>query len=399
MRHTWQVTHHPVPPHVGASVETPPWTAGPFTPVGSFTSPEPFTPPGPPAKPSPLPTTPVGYPQLLRGPRFRWWRPLLAIGLFAGFFVVLLAVFSVLLLVLQTLGLADANLLDDVTNPLGFGVLIGTLVVLIPISVLSIRIAFGTPVGYTASVAGRFRLRWAARCALVVLPIWGALMVVLYFSGQFDTPRPQTWFTLVIMVVLLIPFQAAGEEFFFRGFVMQVFGSWFRNRWLALIIPGIVSIPLFAAAHGSFNGWVFADLAVSATAWVYLTWRTGGLEAGVAVHAVNNCTLMITSLVLGGFEAGFVSRTTSGDPVSLLTSATTTGLAVLLITWQARRTGIQRWFSPKPPPAVASAGAGDGVHGEGPAQRAHGDVGQWPSQQPAGHRPVGQPEPGPGPRW
>ena len=339
---------------------------------------------------------------MLRGPRFRWWRPLVAIGLFAGFFVALIGLFSVVLLVLESQGLATPDVLDDVTDPVGFAVLIGSLVVLIPVSVLSIRIAFGTPAGFTASVAGRFRLRWAARCALVVLPIWVVLMVVLALSGQFDSPRPQAWPTLVIMVVLLIPFQAAGEEFFFRGFVMQVFGSWFRNRWLALVIPGIISIPLFAAAHGSFNGWVFADLALSATAWVYLSWRTGGLEAGVAVHAINNCTLMITSLVLGGFEAGFVSDTTTGDPISLLTSAVTTGLAVLLITWQARRTGIQRWFAPRQPPAGPAGsvpGADHRVHGERPAQRAHGESGEWPSQQPTGHGPVGQQQPGAGPRW
>lgn len=337
---------------------------------------------------------------MLRGPRFRWWRPLLAIALFAGSLVAILAVSTVVLLVLEAMGVGGSADLDDVTQPLSFAVLIGSLVVLIPTSVLSIRIAFGTPVGFTASVAGRFRLRWAARCALVVLPIWVVLMVVLALSGQFNSPRPAAWLTLVIMVVLLIPFQAAGEEFFFRGFVMQVFGSWFRNRWLALIIPGIISIPLFAAAHGSFNGWVFADLAVSATAWVYLTWRTGGLEAGVAVHTINNCTLMITSLVLGGFEEGFVSDTTTGDPISLLTSVATTGLAVLLITWQARRTGVQRWFSPQQPSVPASApGPGHGIHGESPAQGAHGDVGQWSSQQPAAQWPVGQSQPGAGPRW
>lgn len=271
----------------------------------------------------------------------------MAIALFAGFFVVsLVIVFVAALIVGAIFDFPAMELIEQVSSPFGFALLAATLIVLIPISIFSIRIAFGTPAGYVSSVTGKFRLGWALRCAAVVSPVWIVLMVISYFGGDFTGGRPAQWIILMIMVVTLIPFQAAGEEFAFRGFVQQVVGSWFANRWLALIVPGVLSVPLFAAAHGSFDAWILADLSTSAAAWVYLTWRTGGLEAGIAVHAVNNCFIMITSLAFGGFENGFVTEDTTGSWQSLAITVACNVLAIALIVWQARRVGLQRLFEP-----------------------------------------------------
>lgn len=309
--------------------------------------------PAPPAKPSALPQEPTVYPQLLRGPRNRWWRPLVAIALFAGFLIVaLVLVFAGAAIVGAIFDFPAIELIEQVSSPFGFAILAGTLIVLIPISQFSIRIAFGTRIGYLGSVTGRFRFGWALRCAVVVSPIWIALMVFGYVNGDFEGGRPAQWLILMIMVVALIPFQAAGEEYAFRGFVQQVVGSWFANRWLALVVPGVLSVPMFAAAHGSFDGWVLADLSVAAAAWVYLTWRTGGLEAGIAVHAVNNVFIMLTSLALGGFENGFVTEGTTGSWESVAITLVCNAIAVLAIVWQARRVGLQRLFEPGPQPVA-----------------------------------------------
>lgn len=293
----------------------------------------------------------------------------MAILLFALFVVVaLVAVFLVALILGAIFDFPALDLIEQVSSPIGFGILAGSLIVLIPAAIFSVRIAFGTPVGYLSSVTGRFRFGWALRCAAVVSPVWIALMVFSYFSGDFSGGRPAQWIVLMIMVITLIPFQAAGEEFAFRGFVQQVVGSWFGNRWAALIVPGILSVPLFAAAHGSFDAWVLADLSVSAAAWVYLTWRTGGLEAGIAVHAVNNCLIMLTSLALGGFEAGFVTEDTTGSFETLAISAICNATAVALIVWQAKKVGLQRLFEPAGPPAEPLNRPG-AEHQLGPASR------------------------------
>ena len=56
---------------------------------------------------------------------------------------------------------------------------------------------------------------------------------------------------------------------------------------------------------------VLADLGIFAILAVAMTVRTGGLEAAVVMHAVNNVVIMVVSLVFGGFEDGFVSADTT----------------------------------------------------------------------------------------
>ena len=53
-----------------------------------------------------------------------------------------------------------------------------------------------------------------------------------------------------------------------------------RTPW-----PGVlVSAVLFALAHGLGSAWGFADLVFFASVASWLSLRTGGLEAGIAMH-------------------------------------------------------------------------------------------------------------------
>ena len=70
-----------------------------------------------------------------------------------------------------------------------------------------------------------------------------------------------------------------------------------------------------------------------------MTVRTGGLEAAVVMHAVNNVVIMVVSLVFGGFEDGFVSADTTSSAMAVLVSVVLMGVAYLLIEWQWRRSG------------------------------------------------------------
>lgn len=121
-----------------------------------------------------LPTGAAPFTQLLRGPRFRWWRPFLSLLLFVVFGTVLLAIISGL-----AYGLA-------VAAPLTFGSALGadlsdpaamtygnlTLAALLPAAVGASWIAHRIPPGYQFSVAGRLRWRWLARCLLALLPVF-----------------------------------------------------------------------------------------------------------------------------------------------------------------------------------------------------------------------------------
>jgi uncharacterized protein len=134
----------------------------PYGQVGPYGSPA--YPPPMPVSTSALPEVPRVYQQMLRGPKYRWWKPLLCLVL-------------VLLLALIMMGLAIMPLLvgglvtgapdlveymvreTNIANlgPIGFVYVNLTLIVLIPASGLSIWIAHGIRPGYLASVAGKIR--------------------------------------------------------------------------------------------------------------------------------------------------------------------------------------------------------------------------------------------------
>lgn len=52
---------------------------------------------------------------------------------------------------------------------------------------------------------------------------------------------------LVLIAVVLVPFQAGFEELFFRGYLMQGLGVVFKNRWTPLVVTSVV----FGLMHGS----------------------------------------------------------------------------------------------------------------------------------------------------
>src|SRR4029450_1432995 len=253
--------------------------------------------PPPPASPrSALPDGPRLYQQMLRGQQYRWWKPLLCLVL-------------VLLLALMMMGLAIVPVLiaglisgapdlveytvkttSDIANlgPVGFIYLNLTLIVLIPASGLSIWIVHGIRPGFLSSVAGRIRWRWMLRCVVGILPLWAGYTLLGVVVGPFTSPRPDHWVALLVIVLLMTPLQSAGEEYFFRGWIMQNVGAWFARPMVGLVASLVVSAAAFSAAHLSPDPWVLGTIACFAVASGVAAWRTGGLEAGIAMHAINN---------------------------------------------------------------------------------------------------------------
>ncbi|MFE7186052.1 CPBP family intramembrane glutamic endopeptidase [Streptomyces erythrochromogenes] len=174
----------------------------------------------------------------------------------------------------------------------------------IPVVLLAVRWCGSRPGGTVASVVGRLRWGWLARCAAVAFPLivlqMGALALWGYLSEGEESLAGEFpgWSGFVLGLVVLwalIPFQAAAEEFVFRGWLAQFFGGFLKSPW-----PGIViASALFAVAHG-FGEWSgFALLFYSAMWWGWLTIRTGGLEAVIAVHVANNMTAYAITVALG----------------------------------------------------------------------------------------------------
>jgi membrane protease YdiL (CAAX protease family) len=222
------------------------------------------------------------------------------------------------------------------------------LAALIPCCFLATRIVHGPGAGVMSSVTGAFRWRWFLRCCWILAPLY-----VLYISLDLvlDPPatgRPAQWALLLLVVVLSTPAQAAGEEFLFRGLILQNIGVCFRNPRFGLVVASLVSVVMFTAAHGSADPWIVIDLGFGAAACCFLAWRTGGLEAPIALHAINNTMGMTGSLLFGGWGEGFVDETSQGKPLdALLSVVVCSGAVALMLRW-AGRDGIARVGAPLP---------------------------------------------------
>ncbi|MBO0607538.1 CPBP family intramembrane glutamic endopeptidase [Myceligenerans salitolerans] len=284
------------------------------------------------------------YPQAWRGPGYRWWRPLLTIGVMvagAGVFF-LWSAFAQLGAILahdpgEFLTRFEEAALDTdwLATPLGLLATNISLAIPIPIALLAALVATGRP-GLVSSVTGR--LRWglllgAAGVSVLVLVPLG--FVLEWFaptsSGEQLTIDPAAGWPLVALVILLTtPLQATGEEYFFRGWLQQVIGAWCRPAWLAVVLPMLVSATLFALAHGLQNPWLFADRFFFGVVASVLVWRTGGLECAIALHVVNNLFAFGAAIATGTMaETMLITEVSALSGVLSMTGTAVSGAALL----------------------------------------------------------------------
>ncbi|MCU1527674.1 MAG: hypothetical protein JWP75_1437 [Frondihabitans sp.] len=278
-------------------------------------------------------------------PTFRWYKPLLAIlvggVLYYGFsFVYQLIVLGIVEAVgghQAEVALLKAQAQDqqNASDPLVMLFTLGSVATMLPAVLLGVRIARLGTFGQLTSVMGRLRWRWLARLivpGVVYMAITIMLGLIVPASWQGDTggaeqaTPPGALAVSIVLIVLLVPFQAAGEEFAFRGLGMQALGSWFRWPIVAIVVPTVG----FAFAH-NYNVWGKLDVAALGVSFAYLTWRTGGLEAGLVAHVINNVVVFIVA-------APVVTSTESdGTPVGAAITVVASAVYVLLVTGLARK--------------------------------------------------------------
>lgn len=309
---------------------------------------------------------PLEYQELHRAVKPRAWKSLLGMLLvaFLGFGVVPVAWLLLFTLAGTLVGrdgaaLGDEVLSNDVT-PWVLAYLVLTLASLIPVVWVVSRVLHGLRLGWVTSVFGRMRWTYLLVCLGLSVLALGATLLVGAFTPQDALPAQQTTLNAftretaayLLIVVLLVPFQAAGEEYFFRGYLTQACGGLFARRWAARTVAVLVPALLFALAHGAQDPPIFFDrLAFGIVAGV-LVIVTGGLEAAIAMHVLNN-------VLAFGLALAFTDMSTALNPTSgtwwTLPSTLTQSLVYLALAWWAgRRMGLANsvWGAVLAPPKV-----------------------------------------------
>ncbi|MCA5923745.1 CPBP family intramembrane glutamic endopeptidase [Curtobacterium oceanosedimentum] len=301
--------------------------------------------------------------------RWRWWRPLVAVAFLAGWYlvsqiVIAIAYFVPILRAQGAEGLVElqndlARGALDPTDPVLLSMSLVSLVVLLPGILLAVKIARVGPAGILSSTRFRVRWAWTAWCLLPTLVI-AAFMFWWQGSGMLTVDGGLAWnhdvigqstvslgtLTLtIVLVVLLVPFQGAAEEYIFRGFLMQTIASWIPRR-TGTIIAVVVSTVVFAVLHipNGYNVWGILDVGSFGLIAAIIVLRTGGLEATVLQHAFNN--IMIFVLQAPGWSridltSSDANGTWQGWLVTLGTSLAFWAMVEFLAWWR----GLDRRFA------------------------------------------------------
>ena len=280
-------------------------------------------------------------------PGYRWWKPivtgLIALGFFIGFTIVLVVLLLASTVVFPEVGPIITKLITtgaiDNSAPVVLAFSLSSIAVILP-SVWLARLIMGPrPVGLLSSIAGRLRWRWMIRLILPVVIAYGASTLFSVFllpvltgeSIPHGAVSSSTWI-VVLVAVLLVPLQATAEEFFFRGYLAQTIGGWLKHPLFAILLP----VPLFTIGH-QYDVWGLIDVSVFAVVAGWLVWRTGGLEASIVAHVVNNTVIF----VIGAFGLVDVNSKT-GTGLGVVISALTLALYAWLVVRAAKRFGLTR---------------------------------------------------------
>lgn len=254
-----------------------------------------YTSPG--EEPTPVSTeTPRRF-HRLSGTRRQWWRPLLMLGLAAGAWVGLSTVALVVLTVIGSINPTVGRHMDrfasgtgSMGEPFSAVLMLGMLALAVP--ACRWAVARSGRRGGLDSVTGQIRWRLLLEAlvpSLVMVGFYVGVGVAVN-SPDGDGSSARWWAILVVLAV--IPLQAAGEEYVFRGLLPQVLGHWLKHPLWGVVI----SVPLFTIGH-EYDAPGLLGIACFAGATAWMVWRTGGLEVAIAWHAVNNMVVFALGLL------------------------------------------------------------------------------------------------------
>ncbi|ANY08000.1 CPBP family intramembrane glutamic endopeptidase [Pseudonocardia sp. HH130630-07] len=269
--------------------------------------------------------------------RMSWWKPL-----------VLVLALPLVLVVLQIAAYQLVGIIEGADDPLAAG--------LTPLKALAVNLSIGAT-GVVAilllvwmtrvPVRSLFTTRRAFDGRRLVHYSLGAVVLVGAGLGTVGVVAPEstTWTTFAItgttvallaVTLFTTPIQAIGEELMYRCVMLPAAASWVRAVRPAMIVGLAVSGLGFAAVHGWTDPWLAGYFVVIGVSTGLMAIVSGGMEAPIAFHVVNNVLAgVIGNVMSGGGEVAIDRSTDTGDPSLLILVAV--NLAMIALTWMYER--------------------------------------------------------------
>lgn len=305
---------------------------------------------------------PRSYPLMLRTWDYHWWKPVVGILLLlgGGMVVVPLLLMPVLAIAVALEGgsgpfvdrFIDSTSLDSIT-PASMLYLNLTLASLTLVCMGIVRFIHRMRPRWLSSVLPGMRWKFFFACFGLAVVALVVSLTVSYFLpadpnelGGKPNELTGTLIATGIVILLTTPLQALGEEYAFRGYLMQAFGSLTRSRVVALLVTSV----LFALAHGTQNFPLFFDRFAFGLMAGLTVILLGGLEAGIALHILNNLLAFAVAITFGDLQGALTVSEVSWWQLPVTVAQN--GVYLLLVLFVARRMGLRNTTTPPvAPPA------------------------------------------------
>lgn len=308
---------------------------------------------------SALPVEPKRYSQFLQTPRRRWWKLPIALVVAGLTWLIGSTIATVPALVYdlfdQKVTLTDpaaiqsylSTIQTHVTPAIFLANNVG-IILMIPSAWLGL-IIYGQKPRWLSSVVGKLRWGWMFRLMGLILIPYLLMQGLDALGGAYSGLSWKPYSIFMILVVLITtPLQCAGEEYGTRGLINRLLGSYGSARvsfWIGAIGSSLVFMSLHMARDPYLNAFYFTFGMVAC----WMVWRTGGLEASIAMHVVNNVLAMAT-LPFSDFSGIFNREAGSANFIAVIPLAVVMLACVGIVEWQVRT---------RKPVAVAAPGLDD----------------------------------------
>ncbi len=318
---------------------------------------------------------PRPYPLMLRTWDYVWWKPVVGI---LTMFLFGLVVAPIVLMPILAIAVAlqggsgsfadrfiDSASVESVT-PASMLYLNLTLASLTLVAMGVVRFIHRLRPRWLSSVLPG--MRWKFFFVCVGLSVVALVVSILVSSALPDNPsdvggKPNelTGRLIATGIVILVttPLQALGEEYAFRGYLMQAFGSLTHGiaesvglsrtaaTRVAIGFALLVTSSLFALAHGTQNAPLFLDRFAFGLMAGLIVVLAGGLEAGIALHILNNLLAFALAIFFGDLQSALTVSEVSWWQLPVTISQN--GVYLVLVLLVARRMGLRSTTTPPAP--------------------------------------------------
>lgn len=232
-----------------------------------------------------------------------WWRVAITTAVSTGIFILNFIVF----LIMPAEQLEETyDLMKEIPKNLGLAINLLPFAFLLVALLLLVYLLHQRSILSLTTSRPKVDFKRIGFSLLLITVITVAGFAVSYFNDASNIVwnfKPVPFTIMVVISLLLFPFQIGFEEYLFRGFLMQQIGIVARNRWFPLVVTSVVFGVFHSAnpevaemGYGAMGFYIGTGLLLG-----IMTLMDEGMELALGFHLGNN--LLAAWLVTADYSA------------------------------------------------------------------------------------------------